>query len=178
MLLTRLNLLTNPTNSINLLNLLNLLYIHIYILYVYILHVCTYYIYYMYVCIHIYTYIHICIYACVCVCVCVCMYICMYTYRKFGLNKPFLLCVGKRYGYKNYDILWQGLALMPKSFRGMNFKIYMKGKGLKKQKSENMKIKCLKDKKKRTRKLACPSCPKTFPGKKNENERKRPHAPC
>ena len=80
-----------------------------------------------------------------------CVYIYMYTYRKFGLNKPFLLCVGKRYGYKNYDILWQGLALMPKSFRGMNFKIYMKGKGLKKQKSENMKIKCLKDKKKRTK---------------------------
>jgi len=59
----------------------------------------------------------------------------MYIYRKFGLNKPFLLCVGKRYGYKNYEILWQGLALMPKTFRGTwILKSTLKEKGLKKKK--------------------------------------------
>ena len=26
---------------------------------------------------------------------------------KFRLHKPFLLCVGKRYGYKNYEIMWE-----------------------------------------------------------------------
>ena len=30
--------------------------------------------------------------------------------RKFGLGKPFLLCVGKRYGYKDYFLIFSGRA--------------------------------------------------------------------
>ena len=96
------------------------------------------------------------------------MYIYMYTYRKFGLNKPFLLCVGKRYGYKNYEILWQGLALMPKTFRGTwIFKSTLKEKGLKKKKKIGKGLK---------KKKTLPTKPSGVK-KEIENERKRPHAP-
>lgn len=36
---------------------------------------------------------------------------------RLGIHKPFFLCVGKRYGYKNYEIMWEGLAMMPREFR-------------------------------------------------------------
>lgn len=34
-----------------------------------------------------------------------------------GINKPYFLCVGARYGYKNYGIFWDGIKLLPKSVR-------------------------------------------------------------
>ena len=34
-----------------------------------------------------------------------------------GIHKPYFLCVGARYGYKNYGIFWDGIKLLPKSVR-------------------------------------------------------------
>ncbi|EKX37718.1 hypothetical protein GUITHDRAFT_165425 [Guillardia theta CCMP2712] len=60
---------------------------------------------------------------------------------RYDLRKPYILIVGKRYGYKNYDVFWEGLEAMPQSFRSKYMVLLV---GLPEEKDHGIEVKDVK----------------------------------